>query len=207
MFSRRILKSLLFLALWMVMSGGVPSFAQDRPSRCNQVQDLAVEAALGDATAQYNLAVEFFKGESVPMDLAKSAMLWRLAVQSGNIKAHNNLGYLTYYGKGTKQDYVEAIRLWRIAAARGFAESQIHLAAAYYDGKYLRRNLVEAYAWAAAGRSNATTIEIEALRQSIVEMADDSLKELLSMLSPAQRSTAQKRAALYRTRYRAETAQ
>src|SRR6185295_9172862 len=119
---------LLFLA-------GIPVCGQAKKEEC-RLQEMAIDAALGNSDAQYDLGVEFHRGVDLPQDFAKAAMMWRMASNAGVIEAHNNLGYLTYYGKGAKQDYAEGLRLWRLAAGRGFAESQVHIADAYSDGKF-----------------------------------------------------------------------
>lgn len=63
------------------------------------MQELAINAALGDVKAQYNLGVIFFRKE----DYSKAAVMWRLSSNAGHISSFN-LGYLTYYGKDVKSD-------------------------------------------------------------------------------------------------------
>src|SRR5688572_29468011 len=133
----KIIPLMVTLLGFTIFSSAQAPASRKSSSNC-EVQELAIEAALGDKTAQYNLAVAFFTGERVPRDYSKSAVLWRLAVKDGNLGAHNNLGYLMYYGQGTKQDYAEGVRLWRVAAERGMPESQIHLGFAYYDERFLK---------------------------------------------------------------------
>ena len=112
-----------------------------------ELQRLAIDAALGDTAALYNLGVEFFRGTNLPRDYAKAANLWRRASEAGSVEASNNLGFLRYYGRpGVERDYSEGIRLWRFAAERGFAESQVHMGQAYSDGRFLKSDLIEAYA-------------------------------------------------------------
>lgn len=194
------MKRCLFAFAFFIFAISVCGQELRAPLNC-ELQQLAIEAALGNSTAQYNLAVEFFRGEKVPEDLAKSEVLWRMATKAGNIAAFNNLGYLTYYGKGTKQDYAEGVRLWRVAAMKGFAESQVHLGSAYWDGRYLRKDPVEAYAWVAAGKHNAAKLSEAELGKSIGDMADENLKEIEAGLTKAQLTAGKRKAAVYIKQY------
>jgi TPR repeat protein len=160
---------------------------------CN-LQELAINAALGKPEAQYDLGVEFYTGVNVGQDFSKAAVMWRLASQNGSFTgAFNNLGYLTYYGKGVKQDFPEGIRLWRIAAENGYPESQIHLATAYSDGKHLKIDYVEAYAWAATGKHFAEQMK----DTEIIKMAERRLVELRKKISNLQLTQGEKKAKEY----------
>lgn len=165
-----------------------------------EIQDLAIEAALGDADAQYNLAVEFHKGEAIPQDLAKAAELWRMAVKGGVVSAYNNLGHLTYYGRGIKRNFAEGIRLWRVAATNGHAESQVHLAYAYSDGKFLKKDYVESYAWALVGQYSARLDDDLDMRKSVGAMASEVL-ENYNKLTVFQKARAERKAKRYISLY------
>ena len=165
-------------------------------SKC-KVQDLAIDAALGDPIAQHDLGVAFHQGVDVAQDFSKAAGMWRLSSTGGIVASYNNLGYLTYYGKGVKQDFAEGLRLWRIAAERGFAESQIHVGYAYSDNKYLKRDYVEAFAWIAAGKHYAA----QGKETDVLEMAESGLAEVRRMLARSQLGEAEKKAAEYIAKY------
>ena len=192
----RILVGAIFLVIFPVLAHGQSA----NPNKCT-VQDLAIDAALGNHDAQYDLGVFFFRGEDVPQDFSKAAIMWRLAANAGMVEANNNLGFLTYYGKGVKQDYAEGIRLWRKAAEAGFAESQVHLAEANNDERYLIQDLVEAYAWAKAGKHFAEKMTEAKLGSRIAENAEQVLNDVRSKLSPARLSEAENRAAAYISKY------
>jgi TPR repeat protein len=174
--------------------------AQEQSPKC-PIQQLAINAAIGDDVAQYNLGVEFFRGANVPQDYAKAANLWRKASDAGNTGASNNLGFLIYYGMGVEQDYPEGIRLWRLAAGRGLAESQVHMAQAYSDGRFLKNDLIEAYAWAKAGKHNSISMEETMENPQIAELvardADKVLAQVGRKLSHIERAAAEKKAAEY----------
>lgn len=193
------MKTTNFLLVLLLISTGVYGQSEQKP-RC-EIQELAIAAALGDPDAQYDLAVEFHKGEVVPQDLAKSAALWKMAAKSGIISAYNNLGHLTYYGRGIKQNFAEGLRLWRIAATNGHPESQVHLAYAYSHGKFLKPDLVESYVWATTGKYSAGLDEDIEMGKSIADMAMEVLDSVTPKLSSAQRAKAEQKAKLYISRY------
>ena len=191
----------LLTSAFLVVFLSACQYAQQQPESKCRLQDLAINAALGDAEAQHNLGVEFHRGVNIPKDFSKAAVMWRLASSGGVVESANNLGYLTYYGKGVEQNYAEGVRLWRMAAEKGFAESQVHLGDAYSDGEYLQRDYVEAYAWARTGRHYAEGMEDAALGKSIVEMAANVLADVGKRLSKAQLTEAETRAAEYISKY------
>ena len=189
------------LVIFLLLTTGLMSAQTRNAPRC-ELQQLAINAALGDAGAQYDLGVEFFRGVDVPQDFAKSAALWRMASKAGVLSSFNNLGYLTYYGKGVKEDHAEGLRLWRVAAEKGFAESQVHIAEAYSDGRFLKQDFVEAYAWAKAGKHFAARITDAELAESIGKMAQTTMTDARRKLSATQFDVAEKKAAEYIARYK-----
>jgi hypothetical protein len=162
-----------------------------------KLQEMAIDAALGDPLAQHNLGVAFHRGDVLTRDYSKAATMWRQSSKAGVLESCNNLGHLMYYGRGVTVDHAEGVRLWRIAAEKGFAESQIHLGEAYADGKYLKKDYVEAYAWAKAGKHYAAQIENERTREAIVKLGDQLLNELRGNLTEAETSKAVQRASEY----------
>ena len=193
---RLLLNSLIVLLL------ATAAYAQKASVPKCDLEQLAIVAALGDTVAQYNLGVEFFRGDKVPRDFGKAASMWRKASDAGDVAASNNLGFLKYYGRpGVERDYAEGIRLWRFAAERGFAESQVHLGQAYSDGRFLKSDFIEAYAWAKAGKHYASKVSEKIDNPQIAdEIAKDAEKVLVEMrtkLNTLEMREAEKKAALY----------
>jgi len=193
-----MLKNFYFLILLLLAT---TVQAQEVSPKC-VLQQLAIDAAIGDPVAQYNLGVEFFRGADVPQDFAKAAILWRKASDAGDIGAANNLGFLKYYGRpGVEQDYSEGIRLWRLAAERGHAESQVHMGQAYSDGRFLKSDFIEAYAWAKTGKHYSSKLYDTFDNPKIVELvardAEKVLAEVSPKLSNVERAAADKKAAEY----------
>ena len=84
-------------------------------------------AARGDADAQAKLAMAYYNGDGVPMDLVKSLDLTRKAVAQGNPVAEAYMGLFYYGGHGVKKDMREAVSWWTKAAAQGVAMAQHNL--------------------------------------------------------------------------------
>jgi len=81
-------------------------------------------AEQGDAKAQFNLGLMYYKGEGVRQDKFEAARFFRKAAEQGNAEAQANLGILYYNGDGVQQDKAEAARWLRKAAEQGDAEAQ-----------------------------------------------------------------------------------
>jgi TPR repeat protein len=94
-------------------------------------------AALGDAGAQYNLAVLYSEGKGVAQNYAEAARLYRLAAEQGYANAQCNLGVFHSSGVGVPRDLVEAGRLGRLAAAQGVANAQTLLAILSHERAYV----------------------------------------------------------------------
>src|SRR5688500_8159593 len=89
---RRVLISSLLLLL-------ISAFTTQAQTVDCRLQQMAIDAALGDERSQYNLGVEFFSGRQLPRDYGKAANLWRKAAAAGSVPASNNLGFLKYFGR------------------------------------------------------------------------------------------------------------
>jgi uncharacterized protein len=84
-------------------------------------------AELGDADAQFNLAVMYDDGEGVPVNDAEAVKWYRLAAEQGHTKAQTNLGVMYYYGEGVPVNYVQAYKCFSLSAALGDENSDGNL--------------------------------------------------------------------------------
>ena len=76
-------------------------------------------AERGDAVAQFNLALMYYRGQGVRQD-DKTALRWfRLAAEQGHAEAQLVLGAMYYGGYGVSQDYITAHMWANIAAVNG----------------------------------------------------------------------------------------
>lgn len=160
---------------------------------------------MGDPHAQYDLAVEFYRGKVVPRDYAKAAVLWRRVAEKGDANARNNLGYLLYYGLGVPANPDSAVRLWRTAVLQGQPEASFHLGSAAADGKGTARDSVEAWA-----RFRAAVLMAEASADSLDRLIlDDARGELRGLrpgLTGAQMDAGERKAREYAAAPRAAAA-
>jgi hypothetical protein len=75
-------------------------------------------AEQGDAAAQNNLGVMYYKGEGVPQDYAKAVKWFRKTAEQGNADAQYSLGLMYDEGLGVPQDYAQAHMWYNLAASR-----------------------------------------------------------------------------------------
>lgn len=66
-------------------------------------------AAKGEADAQYNLGVMYYKGQGAKQNFKEAMSCFKLAAEQGNESAQINLGTMYYRGEGEVQDYVQAM--------------------------------------------------------------------------------------------------
>ena len=143
---------------------GQPTFLSPRPDKqaVSAVTDLGKDrrqfwradsaatkkdAESGDAEAQNNLGVMYYKGLGVPEDYAEAVKWYRLAADQGYADAQCNLGVMYDNGQGVPQDYAEAVKWTRLAADQGDAEAQFNLGVMYHDGRGVSQDYAEAVKW------------------------------------------------------------
>ena len=76
-------------------------------------------AEQGDANAQTNLGVIFYKGQGVPQNYMKAAVLFRLSAEQGSSLAQTYLSGMYAMGQGITKDKVYAYMWGNIAASNG----------------------------------------------------------------------------------------
>ena len=62
----------------------------------------------GDADAQYNLGVMYYKGQGLPQNIGTAVKWYTLSAEQGNVKAQYNLGMLYNKGQSIPQDFKAA---------------------------------------------------------------------------------------------------
>ena len=131
----------------MAGSGSRTVRAEPSSSRHGGVLNEAIEAERGDATAQFNLAVQYRKGNGVAMDASRAALWYLKAADQGHAKSQNNLGVLYRNGDGVGKDACEAARWFRKAAEQGLAAAQWNLGLLYESGVGVPNDAGQAAAW------------------------------------------------------------
>jgi len=82
------------------------------------------KANQGDANAQFNLALLYYKGIGTPQDYKQAFFWYTKAAEQGHILAQYKLGHMYEYGDEGPQDYKQAFFWYTKAAEQGhvFAE-------------------------------------------------------------------------------------
>lgn len=115
-------RRLLLLVLLLGLSGPARASFEDGLAA---FYSLDYEAALdlwtplaeaGDARAQYQLAIMYYRGEGLPQDYETAAAWYRRAAEAGDVDAQLNLGLMHARGLGVRQSYFEAFKWFELAA-------------------------------------------------------------------------------------------
>ena len=85
--------------------------------------DCNVRAKGGDARAQFNLGVRYYKGQGVLQDYRKAFELTSKAAAQGYAEAQYSLGAMYERWQGVPQNYVMAHMFWNLAAAQGYKKA------------------------------------------------------------------------------------
>jgi TPR repeat protein len=121
--------------------------ADTAATHASSLQEVRTSAEQGDATAQYNLAVAYDSGESVPQDYAEAVKWYRKAADQGYPSAQSNLGNMYENGRGVQQNPLEAAKWYRKAAEQGLAAAQYNLGIMYANGQGVPRDAAESTKW------------------------------------------------------------
>ncbi len=101
-------------------------------------------AGLGDAKAQFNLGLKYYKGEGVPKDSAIALEWFQKAAVLGFPDAQTQLGDLYGSGYYLPRDAVKSVEWYQKAATQGNVYAQIKLGMAYYKGEGVLKDTVKA---------------------------------------------------------------
>ena len=110
-------------------SAGKGTFESDALTQVRQA------AERGDAQAQYNLGVAYFKGKGAQKDYAEAAKWSLKAAEQGNAKAQYNMGVAYFHGDGVNKSYNEGVKWFRKAAENNNVKAQYYLGMAYSQGR------------------------------------------------------------------------
>ena len=148
-----------------------------------QIEMYRRAAELGDASAQYKMALMCEHGRGMPQDYAEAVRWYRKSAEQGFVEAQYNLGSMYDGGVGASQEYAEAVIWYRKAAEQGHANAQNNLGAKYGRGQGVPQSHAEAYVWLSIATMSGNKGAIK------------SRDYAASNLSPEDLSAAQKRVA------------
>lgn len=92
-------------------------------SESRRFVELTKLAEQGDAVAQYDLGILYYKGQGTRQDYAEAVKWWLKSAERGYANAQFNLGTAYLHGQGVEQDYVRAYIWFTAAATRGDEEA------------------------------------------------------------------------------------
>jgi TPR repeat protein len=117
-------------------------------------------AEQGNADAQFNLGVMYYKGRGVPKNYKTAVKWYTLAAEQGNASAQFYLGLMYRRGKGVPKNYKTALKWYTLAAEQGHAFAQFGLGIMYDHGQGVPQDPVYAHMWMqiaeASGYENAS---------------------------------------------------
>lgn len=140
----------LFALLLLSTPQAWADFEQDLSaagSNMQELRELRLKAGMGDAVAQLNMGIIFFKGQQTEQDYAESAKWFKLAAQQGVAEAQYNLGMMYATGQGVTQDHTESVAWYRRAAQQNLAIAQLNLGVACSYGEGTTKDEAQALKW------------------------------------------------------------
>jgi len=120
--------------------------AQLEPPPLN-IQEVKKQAEAGNANAQFDLGLHYYRGDGVPKNFAEACKWYLHAAEQNQMYAQNNLGHCYELGQGVSKNLIEACKWYRKAAEQDNALAQINLGHCYELGEGVRKNLAEACRW------------------------------------------------------------
>ncbi|MCH5328112.1 MAG: sel1 repeat family protein [Coprobacter sp.] len=108
---------------------------------------LLTEAQNGDAIAECELGVRYYKGEGVKQNYSKAIEWFNKSANQDFSPAQFNLGNIYRLGHGVNKDYSKAKEWYLLAANQGNAGAQFNLGCMYRDGLGVPPDYTIAYKW------------------------------------------------------------
>jgi hypothetical protein len=177
-----MIRNTLLAALLIAFS--MQGHAASHDGGCDGLTQTAIDAALGEPLATYNLGVYFYAGRCVRQDYSNAATLWETAAGFGIADAKNNLAFLLSEGRGVNKDPARAVRLWTEAARAGEDEAQVHLGHALFHGDGVDQDRTRGLAWVLRAIGTTPDGVRPDVRAKVLEMAEREKAAMLE-LDPA----------------------
>jgi len=117
----------------MVVNGTCSQYGTE----LRKIQTLAHQ---GDAAAQFQLALLYWLGNSVPKDLPKAVKWLQKSAERGSALGQSHLGSVYQYGIGVPKDERKAAEWFQKAADQGNTVAQLHLGLMYVTGQGVSRD-------------------------------------------------------------------
>jgi len=142
---------------------GAPQVVATADGSRAEIKRLAVQAAAGDAQAEYELGQRYSAGKDVSRDDRLAAKWFESAASRGLAPAQYNLGVLYEQGLGVEKNPKKAFFWYHSAAEHDYARAQHNLATMYATGSGVPQNYDEAANWFARAAEAGITESLYSL--------------------------------------------
>lgn len=124
-----------------------PVVKETTPKEPKKVAKHRKAAEDGDAKAQFDLGLCYYKGEGVEIDYTEATKWFKKSAEQEYAPGQEILGYCYYKGEGVEQNYDQAVIWLSKAAHQGNARAQNNLGVCYRNGQGVKQDDAEAMKW------------------------------------------------------------
>ena len=203
---RRALVFLIILTSSIALAGmDEARRAMDRRDYATAFEAFKELADRGNAEAQFNIGLMYFRGEGVDKDYVKAVVCCQKAAKHGYAGAQLCLGISYLEGLGVQKDQAKGLIWVHKAADQGDILAQGELGDIFSNGEKVPRDLIRAYMWydlAAGGdvASAAKSRSVLASEQVVLEQYSKSRDALAQQMSREELAEARRMVAAWRPR-------
>lgn len=108
------------------------------------IADIQLLAKQGNAKAQYDLGMEYIKGQNIQQSYQNAREWFEKSAVQGYPRAFGFLGTMYQDGLGVQQDYKKALSFLYHAASKGDIDAMASLGLMYSEGEGVERNFSKA---------------------------------------------------------------
>jgi TPR repeat protein len=141
----KVFRGLLIASLLLPLGSyaQTPKADSASPTKWSSAEELAEQALLGNADAQFAIGIGYAQQENYE----QAADLFRRSAEQGYADAQYWLGQLLIGGLGLPEDLPQGVSWTRKAAEQGHADAQYALANALYQGGGVSQDFGQAAVW------------------------------------------------------------
>jgi TPR repeat protein len=146
-------------------------------------------AETGHAESQFNLALQYQKGEGVRRNYSFALHWYFRAAEKGHPIAMNNIGVLVDHGNGVRANNAQALGWFLRAASSGSATALTNIGNYYREGVLVRRDPAEAYFWYAMSYKfgfDGARAEMDKLEPGLKKSRIEALRKRIEAYQPSE---------------------
>lgn len=132
---------------WFLGLVTTPLFASPEQGVVESIEVRKAYAVAGDPVAQFNLGIDYSKGEGLAKDSAASLQWFKKSALAGFAPAQSALGVIYSEGTNVPRDDKEALKWLTLAGQQGLFEAQKLLIAFHAEGRGTPKNPAAALTW------------------------------------------------------------